>query len=222
MGRDRAATGLGNMTEWQRWHEDYDDPESDLSRRLAVVQRGITTWIDDAPAGPLRLISMCAGQGHDVVGALRRHRRRGDLDGLLVERDEVKVAAARHGLQEAGLSGVTAVVGDAAKLAAYSIAAPADLLLVCGVFGNISDEDVQQTIAALPMLAHPGATMIWTRHRRAPDLTEAIRGWLETSGFAEVDFSSPGPDRFAVGTHRFVGDPPPFVPAAAPLFTFRG
>jgi hypothetical protein len=78
---------------------------------------------------------------------------------------------------------------------------------------------VRRTIAALPRLAAPGATVIWTRHRRAPDLTPAIRAWFGGAGFAEVAFTSPGPDGFAVGVHRLVDPPLPFRPG--PLFAFR-
>lgn len=209
------------MTAWQSWHEDYEDPASDLSRRLAVVQESIRTWADEAPTGPLRVVSVCAGQGHDVVGALGGHRRGRDVSGLLVELDEENVAAARRGLQRAGLAGVVAVAGDAGRLDAYASAVPADLVLVCGVFGNISVPDVRRTIDALPMLVAAGGTVVWTRHRREPDLTPMIRKWFSGLGFVEIGFASPGPDRFAGGTHRFDGEPRAFKADDAPLFTFQ-
>lgn len=95
-----AGISLCRVTAWQRWHDDYDDPDSDLSARLVVVQGWIQTGADQAPAGPLRLISVCAGQGHDVIGALGPHRRSRDVRGLLVERDVGNVAAAERGLKE--------------------------------------------------------------------------------------------------------------------------
>ena len=163
---------------------------------------------------------MCAGQGHDVAGALGGHRRRSDVTGLLVELDPVNVEAAQLRLRDAGLDGVTAVAGDAARLDAYEAAAPADLVVVCGVFGNIADSDVRRTIEALPVLAARGATVVWTRHRRQPDLTGEIRRWFEASDFVELDFTSPGPDSFAVGTHRFTGEPRTWQGDEQPLFRF--
>ena len=62
---------------------------------------------------------MCAGQGHEVIGALQDHARRGDVTGLLVERDPGHVAAARRQLRPAQLGAVRAEVGDAAVLDAY-------------------------------------------------------------------------------------------------------
>jgi hypothetical protein len=35
------------------------------------------------------------------------------------------------------------------------------LVLVCGVFGNISAKDIEGTIARLPQLCADGATVIW-------------------------------------------------------------
>lgn len=115
---------------------------------------------------------------------------------------------------------MTAVAGDAARLGAYEEAAPADLVLLCGVFGNIPDDDVRRTMAALPMLCSAGATVIWTRHRRVPDLTDDISRWFDDNGFTAVDFTSPGPGRFGAGTHRFDGDPRPLRTDSPPLFTF--
>ncbi|MDT7537400.1 MAG: hypothetical protein QOI82_985 [Actinomycetota bacterium] len=196
--------------DWRRWHDDYLDPSSDLSQRLEVVQQGIREWADALRAGPARIVSICAGQAHDVVGALRDHPRRDDVTGLLVELDPDNVSAANHALRDAGITGVRAVVGDAGNTASYEGVVPADLVLACGVFGNISDDDVRRTVATLPSLCATGATVIWTRHRRDPDLTFAIRGWFEQAGFEESAFSSPGSDRYAVGVHRLTASLVPF------------
>lgn len=206
------------MTDWQRWHDPYDDPSSELSERLGVVQRRLREWLDEQPPGSLRLLSLCAGQGRDVAGALQHHDRRLDLSGLLVELEPENARAANSALQAAGLPHVHAVVGDAGRTASFAGAVPADLLVLCGVFGNISDSDVQRTVEALPMLCAEGATVVWTRHRRAPDLTPAIRRWFSYAGLDEVDFSSPGPSQFAVGTHRLAAAPRPFE--SRTLFTF--
>lgn len=214
------AIRLRVMTAWGEWHDAYSDPTSDLSQRLAIVQDHVRTWLDDAPLGPLRIISMCAGQGHDLIGALRDHDRRDDVTGLLVELDSGNVAAAQGRLTDAGLSGVRAVRGDAGRLRAYTDAAPAHLILVCGVFGNVSDQDVHGTISALPMLLGAGGTVVWTRHRRAPDLTDRIRAWFQDSDFDEESFDSPGPGGFSVGRHRFRGTPRTLVDEGRPLFSF--
>ena len=112
-----------------------------------------------------------------------------------------------------------AVIGDAGRTATYAGWVPAKLVLVCGVFGNVSDPDVRKTIKALPTLCEDGATVIWTRHRRDPDLTPTIRAWFDAAGFQERTFDSPGLDRYAVGVHQLVEPPQPYDPDLA-LFTF--
>ncbi len=57
--------------------------------------------------------------------------------------------------------------------------------------------------AAAPGLCSPGATVIWTRHRRPPDLTPRVRGWFAASGFEEIAFDALGTDTMTgVGVNR--------------------
>jgi hypothetical protein len=42
---------------------------------------------------------------------------------------------------------------------------PADVLLLCGIFGNVSDGDIRRTVQAVPALCRAGATVIWARPR---------------------------------------------------------
>lgn len=126
---------------------------------------------------------------------------------------------ANNALKEAGLHRLKADVGDAGITTPFAEAVPADLVMVCGVFGNVSDTDVRKTIEALPTLCAQGATVVWTRHRREPDLTPAIQGWFGEAGFDLISFDSPGPGEYAVGTHHLKAAPQPYVPNL-PLFTF--
>jgi hypothetical protein len=106
-------------------------------------------------------------------------------------------------------------------VANYADALPADVLLLCGIFGNVSDADIQRTAQAAPALCAPGATVIWTRHRRPPDLTPQIRAWFQASGFEEVAFDTPGTEALTgVGVGRLTVPPPAWLPAG-PIFAFR-
>ena len=206
--------------DWVEWHRRYDDPASYLSQRLELVQGHLRAALDGAPAGAIRLISMCAGQGRDVVGVLARHPRTPDVRALLVERDPRIVETARQSIARSGLDHVEVVCGDAGVIGSYAGAVPAQVVLVCGVFGNITDADVAHTVATLPVLCEPGATVIWTRHRHSPDLTPVIRAWFEEAGFEEIAFDGPSELSVGVGAHRFVGDPPS-VEAAQRLRLFE-
>ena len=207
--------------DWVGWHHGYDDPASHLGRRLVVVQQRIREAVDRMPGGPIRVVSMCAGQGRDLVGALAEHPRRHDIDGRLVELDTDNVERARAAIQAADLPRLEVVAGDAGTTDVYIGTVPADLVLACGVFGNITDDDIAHTVRTLPQLCAPGATVIWTRHRLDPDVTPTIRGWFEAAGFEELHFDAPADDFFTVGAHRLHARPRPVQPSTR-LFDFVG
>jgi len=94
-------------------------------------------------------------------------------------------------------------------------------VLACGVFGNISDDDIHRTIAALPSLCAPGAVVIWTRHRLEPDRTVQVREWFRSAGFAERAFGVSDDALMAVGSHCLTGEALPFR-AGQYLFRFNG
>ena len=210
------------MTEtkdWHGWHSPYADDTSALSRRLRLVRRHIDEWLDERPESLLRVVSVCAGQGHDLLGVLARRSDAGRVRAELIEKDSRNVAAARASVAAAGLAGITVTCADAGDFAAYRSAVPADLVLLAGVLGNISDEDVRATITAVSRLCARGATVIWTRTRRVPDLTPAVRGWFAGVGFTELAFHAPPEVLFSVGVHQFQGHAEN-PPTSGRIFTF--
>lgn len=207
--------------DWRSWHDDYDRPDSNLARRLRAVRERIHLALHDQPAGPLHVISMCAGQGRDLLPVLARHPRRADVRARLVELNAGNAALAEETARAAGLDGVEVVTGDAARTDAYLGMAPAGLLLVCGVFGNLTDADVERTVDACPQLCAPGGTVIWTRHPDPPpNRIPRINGWFEERGFTRLWSSGPD-ERFGVGVHRYDGEPRPLIPGVR-LFDFVG
>jgi predicted RNA methylase len=207
--------------DWLGWHDAYDQPDSWLQRRLAVVQRRLRDALDTAPPGPISVVSMCAGQGRDLLGVLPDHPRRPDVTARLVELDPRNVALARQAVRAAGLDGVEVVQGDAALCSSYAGAVPADIVLACGVFGNITDEDLQFTVANLPSFCRTGSTVIWTRNVGRHDITPTIREWFADNGFSEVGFDVEDGYPFSVGAHRLTGPALPFAPEIR-LFQFIG
>jgi hypothetical protein len=98
---------------------------------------------------------------------------------------------------------------------------PAGILLLCGMFGNVTDRDIQRTVQAAPALCQAGATVIWTRHRRPPDLTPQIRQWFAGSGFDEIAFDALETTALtSVGVSRLCRAPADKLPEHR-LFTFR-
>jgi len=210
---------------WVRWHQPYDDPQSSLSLRLRTVQSMVRDVLDGVPAShpePIRIVSLCAGQGRDVIDVVSAHRRGPEVSALLVELDPALAAFARDRAAAAGVADQVRVVeGDASLSRWYADDVPADLVLVCGVFGNISSADITATIEAMRGFCLPGGHLIWTRHRRPPDATPAIRADLAAAGFTEVGFVAPEGTVMTVGHHRFAGATRPFDPDRV-LFDFVG
>ena len=206
-------------SDWYEWHDGYDDPASDLSQRLVAVQRHVAATVDGAPPGLVRVISICAGQGRDLLGVLVDHPRRNDVRARLVELDPRNVEVARATAARAGLGNVEVVCADASTTSVYEGAVPADVVLVCGVFGHASDDDIRRTVHHLPTLCAPGATVVWTRGGFEPDLRPAIRAWFQDEGFEEVGFDGGGSIRWGVGAARLARSPRPFQPGLR-LFTF--
>jgi len=207
--------------DWLAWHERYEDPASWLARRLVVVQDRITRALDAAAPGPIKALSMCAGQGRDLLGVLENHPRRDDVTAVLVELDPRNADAARQRVRDLGLAGIEVVTGDAALTDNYLAYAPADLVLACGIFGNITNEDIRRTIGYCAALCAPGGTTVWTRHRKEPDLVPQICDWFAQSGF-ELEFVTE-PGDFGVGVHRRRADAPPkALEPGETMFTFLG
>jgi len=222
--------------DWVGWHEGYEVAESSLARRLMVVQRCLREALTRAALSrrasislgeemdrrPLRLISICAGDGRDVLPVLASHHGGRDVRAVLVELSPELAARARATAADLGLPAVEVLTADAGATATYRGIEPADILLACGVFGNVSHEDMCRTAAVLPALTRPGATVIWTRGRRDDDdPSEEVRSRFRAEGFTELSFCAPPDARFRVGVSRRPDAGRPSLPPAARLFTFH-
>jgi hypothetical protein len=195
-------------TDWVAWHDAYADEQSALSRRLRIVRSLLREALPLRPDTTFRVVSVCAGRGDDLVHVLRHYEFASRVRGRLVELDPDNAQALRQAVQAARLD-VEVVEGDAGDLGAYAGAVPADLVVLCGVLGNVSDEDAHDIVRSMPQLCATGATVIWTRSRRPPDLTHRIRQWFVETGFSELAFVAPADALFSVGMSRFTSTPQP-------------
>jgi hypothetical protein len=210
---------MNSMTDWDSWHAGYRDPSSLLSERLRLVQRHIADWLDASAPAPVTVLSSCAGDGRDLLEVLEGRNDANRVTATLIEADARNATRATDHIKRLDLSDIEVRRTDAGTGEAYLGAVPADLVLLCGIFGNIADEDVHRTVAATPQLCNENAVVIWTRHRRDPDLTPRIREWFCECGFHEEHFEAPEHATYSVGVHRFVGVPSP-LDAEQHLFTF--
>ena len=165
---------------------------------------------------------MCAGQGRDVIDVVATHPRGPEVSALLVELDPALVAFARDRARAAGVADrIRIVEGDASLSRWYADDVPADLVLVCGVFGNISAADITRTIQALRGFCRPGrprdvdpAPTPARRHAGHP-------GRLRRRRLHGDGLRGPEGSVLAVGHHRFDGATAPFDPDQR-LFDFVG
>jgi hypothetical protein len=204
--------------DWHEWHAAYDNPDSGLARRLSWVQDQIAAVLDAAPAGSLHAVSLCAGQGRDLIGVLADHPRAQDVTARLVELDPRNTEVAARLAADSGLGNVEIVTGDASLTRQYAGLVPADLVLACGLFGNMTDAHVKQTIGYCAQLCAEGGTVIWTRARWEPDLVPDICAWFEERGFERVSLTSADYVQ-CVGAHRRTAPPEPLEPGAV-MFAF--
>jgi hypothetical protein len=190
--------------DWHAWHGAYDDPESSLSRRLAVVREELDGLLAEMP-GPVTLLSLCAGDGRDTLPVLASSTA--PVSAVLVELDPDLAEAARLEAAALGLD-VDVRTDDAGLVAAWMDAIPVDVLLLCGVLGNISDDDVRRTLTGATLMLQRGGTMIWTRGSQGPgtdDPSEWVRGLLRDAGWEERSFVKPDDASYRVGVHTWNG-----------------
>jgi hypothetical protein len=209
------------MRDYLKWHDAYDDPNSDLSWRLSQTQTYIRLALDHL-AGPVTVLSLCAGDGRDVLSVLADRDDSSGVQTTLIELHPVLAQRAREFAAEAGLTGVTVRSQDAGNTAAYAGSVPADLVIMMGIFGNISDDDVHRTIETAPQLCKSGATLLWSRSTNGSDRNASVRGWLSEAGFTELDyleFDQDEGERAALGSARYDGPPQTFA-IGRQLFTF--
>jgi hypothetical protein len=209
------------MRDYLKWHDAYDDPDSDLYWRLRQVQAYIRATLDQIQ-GQLAVLSLCAGDGRDILEVLAQRDDSSRIHTTLIELHPVLAQRAREFAAMAALANVTVHADDAGNTTAYAGSVPADLVIMMGIFGNISNDDVRRTIQTAPRLCRPGAVLLWSRSTDGVDRNRSVRGWLTKAGFSEVDykeFDHAQGERAALGSARYDGPMLPLMPGQQ-IFTF--
>lgn len=173
------------MRDYVAWHLAYDDPDSDLSKRLRRVQAEVAAYLDRTAPHPVRVLSACSGDGRDLLDVLARRTDSGRVSGLLIEIDDTLAARAREKVA-ATEAAIAVSQADAGTSDAYAEGVPADLLILSGIMGNITEAEIEALIVECRAWCAPGATVIWTRGAMEPDLGAQIRAWFSREGFREV------------------------------------
>jgi SAM-dependent methyltransferase len=209
------------IKDWHTWHDEYDEPGSELGDRLRTVRGHVADAVTAAPPGPVTIVSICGGQGRDLAGALAGHPRHDDVAGRLVELDADNTSVASQALAATGLGAIEVVTGDASVSDAYAGLAPADLVVISGLFGHIDDDDHERLVGFLPQILKPGGRVVWTFTRLQPERVDPLRRRYADAGLEELAFDLLEGDRylFTVGVNVNANEPRDFE-AGVKLFDF--
>ncbi|MBD2502651.1 class I SAM-dependent methyltransferase family protein [Anabaena azotica] len=209
--------------DWYEWHELYNT-EPTLQQRLEIVREFIAYSLNASPNGNIRVVSVCAGDGRDLLGTLKNHPRKQDVSARLVELNPQLVERGRATIETLGLAKqIEFINGDAAIANNYIGAVPADIVIVCGVLGHLADDrELKRLIDNLSYLSKTGAFFIWTRgHTNGIPYSDNVRKILFASQFEEVNFQLTATGDMAVGLHQYIGENLP-QPKEQQLFVFSG
>ncbi|WP_052128815.1 class I SAM-dependent methyltransferase family protein [Neosynechococcus sphagnicola] len=204
--------------DWYQWHHKYQrSPE--LQARLGFVKDQIVAFINQSPPGTIRILSICAGDGRDLIGSLIEHPRLKDVQAYLIELDENLVVAGRQVVEEENLSQqIQFIQGDATLRKTYQEIAPANLVLICGVFAHVPE--ASDLIRNLPYFCEFQGWVIWTRFcgdQENIEKVDKIHRLFEEINFENISAIITPNGRFTVATHHYLGQPSP-LPDRQKLF----
>ncbi len=209
--------------DWFEWHDLYNT-EPKLQQRLQIVREYISYSLNASPLGKIRVVSVCAGDGRDLLGTLANHLRAKDVYARLVELNPNLVERGQATIASLGLAKqIEYINGDATISSNYVGAVPADIVIVCGVFGNLANEvELNRLLGNLSFLSKQGAFVIWTRgHSNGIPYSKTVRKFLRESRFEEVNFQLTATGDMGVGIHRYIGENVA-APKEEHLFVFSG
>ena len=190
--------------DWCEWHEGYQQSMA-LQQRLAKVREHIVEALDHADPGPIRILSICAGDGRDVISALRDHPRRHEVVARLLELDPRLVASGRELARDAQLErNVQFDVVDATRSESYDGCIPCQLMLACGVLGNIPIQSSEFIVALASAACATGGRLVWTRLVAANNGTTHVpilQRLLTSAGFEQLRWDVQGDDDEAGGRY---------------------
>jgi hypothetical protein len=167
---------------WDDWSE-HAYRSRTYSLRLAEVQGHLGECFAAYSTRPIRLLSVCAGDGRDVMGAMISHNVQGQVVAWLVEQNLRSVnrgttQSRRLGLQDT----VKFLHADATLYDTYRNIAPSDIVLLSGVWGHVPASDRPRLVQALASFCKPGGMVIWTR---------ALANGVSRMDEIQIEFASP-------------------------------
>jgi hypothetical protein len=200
--------------DWVRFHDLYATWPP-LQSRLRIVREQVAAAIAAAPAGPIRMLSLCAGDGRDLLGVLTDHPRSADVHACLVESNADLVARGDATLSQLDLPATVRFLhADATRADTYLAIAPADIVIAAGVFGNLPHESSARLVRSLRSLCKTGGAVIWThktRDRADEYIVALLLQFFRDGGFRQQKLARTDPPGFLVASHTFLEQQEPLI-----------
>ena len=194
--------------DWKAWHTRYQT-DTELQARLEQVKAYINEALLALPAGKLNIVSICSGDGRDLIEVLPTHPRREDVVGWLLEYNESLVHDAQQAILHHGLGmSLFPCVADATDAKQYAGIPLAHLVVLAGVFGSVEDGEIARFLCNLQVLCAPSAYVIWTQNISTLEgqrRTETLQQALSRQEFSSISVVTTPQQRYHVGLHRYVG-----------------
>lgn len=206
---------------WSNWPQQaYERPS--YRSRLGAVEQHLTEALDLAPKGEITIISLCAGDGRDVIDAVGVHPRRRDVAAWLVEADAKLVAAGIALARGTGLQkAVRFLQADATSYATYRDISCADVVMLCGVWGHVPPQERAAVVRACSMLCQKGGHVVWTRGvRLGSGRFDEIRAEFSGREWSEVRTTITPDAKWAVATNCLTASPAT-RPTSGTIFHFQ-
>jgi hypothetical protein len=206
---------------WSGWpSRAYRKPR--FQERLQAVQEQFANCLEMATPGKVQVISICAGDGRDVIGTLRTHRRRNDVEAWLVELDLQSVSeGAEHATREGLADSLHFLNADATDYTTYRDIAPADIVLACGVWGHVPAQERPGFVDALSQLCRPASMVLWTRGAAASrERLLEIESLFASPEWRCLRTTLTGDRHWAVASYRYLG-PQKQLPKVGRIFNFQ-
>lgn len=206
---------------WSGWPDKIYQDQS-YRQRLEAVQGQIKGFLDTAPAGPQRILNICAGDGRDVLGAIGDHPRRTDVLAWFVELDSDSVNQGRQTAAKLGLDNLTRFInGDATVYSTYQPIGRADLVIACGVWGHVPTFEMPSLVRAMATFCNPGGRLIWTRGvSRGIEKVRELEALFDEQLWDDHQLTFTPNKAWAVATYRYRG-PMLELPADGQIFNFQ-
>lgn len=198
---DKQKTKFIKEQSLESWHDNYEDKKSSPYKRTLMVKKLIVDYLINK--NNITILSICAGQGRDILTSLNE-----DTSAYLIDVDKECVDYAQSYVNKNDLNNVFVIEADASLISTYidNNVPKADLILICGVFGHLSLEDINLTAQSLKQLIKPDGSVIWSRNKFDKDITEEVRDSFKLAGYEEEAFISPEKELFSIGMHKLIED----------------